>query len=415
MQILKELRYKDDDIIFAVDITKHPIWNQITPYNTKIPHFKKPFHLLRIYLARQYAKLYPEEMFIGVTGSVGKTTCIAACKAVLATKYPTLATKPNLDPILNIPSTILKVTPKIKKVILEMGVEYPGEMDFYLSLIKPKIVIITRISYAHSQTLGDIKGIMQEKGKLVESLEEGGLALLNWDDPNCQKLAETCKGDVLYYGTDPKNCTIWAGNVKVENFATTFELNFGVERVRINYKLLGLHQIYPALAAALLGVVCKISLTKIKIALESIEPSEHRLQALDGPNGSIILDDTYNSSPTALNAAIDVLLAVSARRRILVLGEMRELGSYSESLHREIAQKIYKEKIDLVYLCQGDAGFIADELKSLGFWEERLDANLSNSQLVPKLLKTLGKGDACLIKGSRAVRLDEVVKRIVKK
>lgn len=396
-------------------ITDHPIWSQITPYHTRIPSFKKPFHLLKIYLAKQYVKLYPREMFVGVTGSVGKTTCIASCKAVLATKYQTLTTKPNLDPILNIPSTILKITPKTKKVVLEMGVEYPKEMDFYLSLVKPKIAIITRISYAHSQNLGDIEGILQQKGKLVESLEKDGLALLNFDDPNCQKLAEICKGQVLYYGTDSKNCTIWAGNVKVENFATTFELNLGAERVKVNYRLLGFHQIYPALAAALLGVVCRIPLTKIKLALESVEPSEHRLQAVAGPNGSIVLDDTYNCSPTALDAAIDVLLSVPARRRIIVLGEMKSLGSYSESLHRQIAQKIYKEKIDMVFLCQGDTRFIAEELNSLGFWEERLDANLSNSQLVPKLLKTLGKGDVCLVKGSRAVRLDEVVKRIAKK
>jgi len=106
---------------------------------------------------------------------------------------------------------------------------------------------------------------------------------------------------------------------------------------------------------------------------------------------------------------------VPARRRVLVLGEMRELGQYSEKLHRQIAQRIYKEKLDLIFLGQGDAQIIADELRSLGFWEERMESNLQNSELVTKLLKTLGKGDVCLIKGSKAVRLDEVVKRIAKK
>src|SRR3989338_8138933 len=93
---------------------------------------------------------------------------------------------------------------------------------------------------------------------------------------------------------------------------------------------------------------------------------------------------------------------------------MRELGEFSEKLHREVGQKIYKEKIDIVFLGQGEAEIIAGELKDLGFWEERVESNLQNSQLVSKLLKTLGKGDVCLIKGSRAVRLDEVVKRITK-
>lgn len=397
-----------------MDIANHPIWDQVTPYKTKIPNFKKPFHLLRIYFARQYAKLYPTESFIGITGSVGKTTCVAACLAVLSQKYKTIATKPNLDPILNIPETILKLNPSIKKVILEMGVEYKGEMDFYLSLVKPKIAVVTKVAYAHSEYLGGIEEILQEKGKLIESLGEDGMAILNWDDPNSKKLAGNCKGTVLYYGMDSKNCTVWAGNIKIENFATIFELNLGVERVQVRSKLLGLHQVYAALAAALLGIVCGIPLTKIKFALESIEPSEHRLQVLPGPNGSILLDDTYNSSPAALDAAIDTLLAVPARRRIVVLGEMRELGKYSEQMHRLAAQKIYKEKLDFIFLGQGETQIIADELKSLGFWEERFESNLQNSQLVSKLLKTLSKGDVCLIKGSRAIRLDEVVKRISK-
>lgn len=398
-----------------MDIGNHPIWDQVTPYKTKIPVFKKPIHLLRIYLARQYAKLYPREMFVGVTGSVGKTTCVAACKAVLSQKYNTLTTKPNLDPVLNIPETILKLNPSIKKVILEMGVEYPGEMDFYLSLIKPKVAIVTKIAYAHSEYLGDINSILQEKGKLIDSLGQDGIAILNYDDLSSKKLAQNCQASVFYFGSDSKNCTVWAGNIQIENFATTFELNHGVERVKVNFKLLGLHQVYAALSAALLGIVCGISLTKIKIGLESIEPSEHRLQAVAGPNGSIVLDDTYNSSPSALDSAIDALLAVPARRRIVVLGEMKELGKYSENLHRQVAQRIYKEKLDLVFLGQGETQYIADELNSLGFWEERIESNLQNSQLVSKLLKSLGKGDVCLIKGSRALRLDEVVKRISKK
>lgn len=398
-----------------MDIKTHPIWSQVTPYRTKIPIYKKPLHLLRIYLAKQYVKLYPKNMFVGITGSVGKTTCTQACLAVMSQKFKTISTESNLDPILNIPSTLLKINPTIKKVILEMGVEYKGEMDFYLSLIKPMTVIITRIAYAHSEYLGDLDEIIEEKGKLIESLPENGVAILNFDDLSSKKLAAKCKGNILYFGTDPKNCTVWAGNIKIENFKTSFELNLGVERVKINLQLLGSHLVYSVLAAAALGVSVDIPLTKIKLALESIQPEEHRMQLIFGPNGSVILDDTYNSSPAALEAAIDTLLQIPARRKILVLGEMRELGKYSEQLYREIAQRIYKEKLDLVLLGQGDTSFIAEELKDLGFLEERLEVNLANSQIVSRLLVSLGKGDVCLIKGSRAVRLDEVVKRIAKR
>src|SRR5438067_1207944 len=119
-----------------MDISNHQIWEQVTPYKTKISSFKKPLHILRIYLARQYARLFPSDMFIAVAGSVGKTTCVTACKAVLAQKFKVVTTDSNLDPVLNIPITLLKLNPKIKKVILEMGIGYKGEMDFYLSLVK---------------------------------------------------------------------------------------------------------------------------------------------------------------------------------------------------------------------------------------------------------------------------------------
>ncbi len=398
-----------------MDISKHPIWSQVTPYKTKIPVFKKPFHLLRFKLARQYAKLFSNEAFIGITGSVGKTTCVQISREVLSEKYVTISTIPNLDPILNIPITILKMRPTIKRAILEMGVEYKGDMDFYLSLVRPKTAVVTQIYFAHSEFLGSIEEIVEEKGKLVEQLPEDGIAILNWDDPNSRKLAEKTKARIVFFGKDKKNCTIWADNIVIENFQTIFELNCGVERVQVVYKLLGEHQIYPALAAAALGLAHGVPLIRIKNALERVEPSEHRLQAVSGHNGSVILDDTYNSSPIAVEGAIDTLMKIPARRRILVLGEMRELGKYSEKLHRQIAQKIYQEKIDLVLLGGGDAKYIADELRSLGFLDDRIEQDLQNSQIVSRLLKMLSKGDICLIKGSRAIRLDEVVKRVMKK
>lgn len=391
-----------------MNINTHPVW-------TKVSSYKKPFHLIRIRLARQYSKLFSRSKFIGITGTVGKTTTTQACFNVLNQKYKTLATIPSLDPIFNIPITLLKVKPNIQKVILEMGVEYSGEMDFYLSLIRPKTAIITKISYGHSEFLGGIDEIIDEKGRLLEALPPDGVAILNADDVHTPKLAEKTKAELVYFGTNPKTANIWADKVRIENFKTVFGLNYGVERVEVEYPLLGEHQIYPALAAAALGVVEGISLVKIKKGLEKVEPAEHRLQALNGPNGSIILDDTYNAAPVAVEAAINTLLQVPARRRILVLGEMRELGKYTEELHKQIAKLIYKEKIDLVLLGPGDTKFVAEELQSLGFLEDRIATNLQNPQIVSYLLKTLSKGDVCLIKGARSNKLDEVVKRIVKK
>ncbi len=403
-----------------IDLNNHPAWKG-NPLWGSVNPIKKRGHLLRLFLAQKYAKLFPREMFVGITGSVGKTTTAVACKLVLSQKYNTISTTDtnsktaNLDPLFNLPITILKIRPKIKRVILELGIEYPGEMELWLNIARPAKGIVTAINYAHSEYLGSVEQIAKEKGLLIEQLPAEGVAILNWDDLNTRKLSERSKAAVVFYGTEAKNCQVWAGNIRIENFRTVFELNYGVERVEIRSQLLGKHQIYPMLAAAALGITEDISLIKIKKALESLEPAEHRLQSKAGYNGSVILDDTYNSSPAAVLEALDTLNYLPARRRIVVLGEMRELGQFSEKLHRQVAQKIYNDKIDLVFLGGGDTKYIADELVRMGFLEERLQINLQTPQIVSSLLKILAKGDVVLVKGSRAVRLDEVVKKVTKK
>lgn len=389
--------------------------NPIIPYKSKGSLLKKPIFLLKASLARQYSRLYSRDLFIGVTGSFGKSICVEASHAVLSQKFKTISSSSKQNSSLIIPDILLKLTPQIKKVVLEFGTDFIGEMDFNLSLVVPKIVIVTKITYTNSEFLKTIDEILKEKSKLVMQIPQDGIAILNWDDPNSKKIADLCKGSVVYYGTNPSNCIVWAGNIKVEDFRTTFELNSGVERIKVNLQLLGPHQVYPVLAAAALGVLQKIPLTKIKLGLEKVLPQEHKLQPIQGPNGSIILDDSYDSAPIDLEAAIDTLFKIPARRRVLVLGEMKGLEKHSEDLHRQVARLIYKEKVDQIYLGTGDAKIIADELEALGFWEEKMQSNLQNSQIVGKLLKNLGRGDVCLIKGSRSARLDEVVKRIAKK
>lgn len=390
-----------------ITISNHPIWKTVSSA-------KKPFHRARFFLAKQFAKTLPREAFIGITGSVGKTTTAKACELVLAQKYQTISTSysPNLDPIFNIPITILKKSPKVQKVVLEMGIEYPGEMEYYLSFIKPATAIVTRVSMAHSEFLGSVDQIAQEKGLLVKELPKDGTAILNYDDPLVRQLSEKTEASVVYFGLNEKHCHVWATNVRIHNFQTLFELNYGVERVEIKSKLLGRHQVYPLLAAAALGMNEGVGLLQVKKALESLEGVEHRLQVLEGFNDSVVLDDTYNSSPVAVLEALETMNELPARRRIAVLGEMRELGSFSEHAHRDIARKIFADKVDLVILGTGDAQIIGDELVNLGFVPERIESGLTNPQIVSKLLKILAKGDVVLVKASRLVRMDEIVRKI---
>lgn len=397
-----------------IDISTHPIWKGNKVWGSINP-VKKRGHILQFFFARHFTKLFPRSLFVGVTGSVGKTTTVLACQSVLSEKFKTISTEPDLDPVLNIPKTLLKIRPKTQKVILEMGIEYPGEIEFYLSLVKPETAIITRIGPAHTEFLGNLEDISQEKGKLIEQLPEKGFAILNYDDPAVRKLVDKTKAEVIYFGTDPENCHVWAGNIRIKDFQTIFELNRGVERVEIRSNLLGVHQITPLLAAASVGISLNLPLTTIKKGLEKVQPPEHRLQLLAGRNDSLIIDDTYNSSPMAVEEALDTLNRLPARRRIVVLGEMKELGLFSEKLHRQIGHLLYRNKVELVLLGTGDTKYMDEELRNLGFLEDRIFPNLQNPQIVSKLIRILSKGDIVLVKGSRLVRLDEVVKKIGKK
>lgn len=390
-----------------IEISSHPIYKNVGL-------FKKQAHLLRIIAARHFTKLFSPHKFIGVTGSVGKTSTVIAAKAVLSEKYNTISTIENLDTITNLPITLLKNNRKVERVVLELGISYPGEMEFYLSLVNLATGIITQISNQHSEYLGGIEEIAEEKARLIKALPDNGTAILNGDDPIVSKMAELTKAKVIFFGINPEKNNIWADNIKIENFQLKFGLHLGVERVEIVSNFLGTRSVYALLAAAALGVSEGMPLTQIKKGLEKALPPEHRLSTLPGFNDSIILDDTYNAAPIAVEEAIETLSLVPARRRILVLGEMRELGPLTEKFHRQIAQKIFKEKPSLVLLGTGHTKIITDELIKLGFQAERMETNLRNQDLGNRLLKILTKGDVVLIKGAHALRLDEVVKRIMK-
>lgn len=377
--------------------------------------YRQPILNLKVFLSRNIVKLYNRSLFIGITGSTGREFTLAACRKVLAQSYQTISTEPGVAVNLALPQTLLKLRPGIQKVVLDLGVSLPDQMLGYLELVKPATVIITRISYANNQYLGSLDQTVQEITPLIKQLPvKNGYLILNYDDLVTRKLAAETACQVIFFGTDPQRCDIWVDKVRVENLMTKFEVNLGAERIGVNLQLLGRHFIYPCLAAVALGVVNNISLYSIKKALESLEPLKHHLELYEGLDGWYVLDDSYGISVDSLEEAIMVTNDIPARRRILVLSEINDLGKYSEQCHRRIAQKIFKEKIDYVFLGTGETRFIGDELVKLGFRDDNLELNLSNSQMVTGVLKIARKGDIILVKGLKSCRLDEVVSRLIR-
>lgn len=371
--------------------------------------WKKPYHVARAHLAKFWASLFSKVDIIGITGSVGKTTTKEALIQVLGERFKVLGTVGNLDPVFNIPQTLLKIRPVTKKVVLEMGIEYPGEMDFYLDLAKPKIGVITRVYWTHTEFLGDLDGVIAEKGKLLQSLPKDGNAILNFDDEYVrEKMAPKTQSKIFWFGSY-RNV-----NLRISDFlhqgkdGSIFKLKHKDQEVKINWKLIGEHQTTAAAAAASVGILSGMRLLEIKKGLEKLESQPHRMNLIKGPKGSLILDDTYNSSPTAVVMALETLRSLAHKgRAIAVLGNMLELGKYEETGHRNVGQKAAEENIDFLITLGEKAKIIANEAKIRGVKNILESKNITH--IVSELKKTVKKDDIILVKASRHAHFERVV------
>src|SRR3989344_5135623 len=323
--------------------------------------FAPPFHFTRRILAKLWLTSHPKVTVIGITGSYGKTNTTAAIAQILAHKFKTLQTDLNLDTLHNIPITILHLGDQ-EKLVLEYGVDHPGEMNTHLFTAKPKVAVVTGISpvHANKEHFGTLEKIITEKTKLVAALPKGGWAILNFDDPNVRRLSQAAKASVIFYGTDPKNCNIWAEKEKVSFKGTEFMLHVHQEQIKIKTKLIGSHYIYNLMAAVAVGLTQKMTLKEIALAVENLKPLDGRLSVGPGPKNTVIINDSRRANPASAIAGLQTLHDLPAKRKIAVLGEMGELGQYSEEGHRQVGKFIKNVKLDYLVGVGGSAKFTVE-------------------------------------------------------
>lgn len=378
----------------------------------EIAKWKKPLHVSKEKIAKAYLHLLKGTKIIGITGSVGKTSTQIAIYKVLSQKYKTVVGEENLDPTFRIPATILKTKSWDKYLILEYGVEHPGEMDHYLNLVKPNIAIITKIAPTHTKYFKDIEGVETEKSKILIPLTPNDFAILNADDQASKNLAKLTRAQVIWFGKSAKK------GVKISNFSqdftgSKFRIHYGGKSAHVNWKVVGKHHLLAAYIAATVGVISGLTLKQIAKGLSQIKSPKHRLNVVTIDN-TYILDDTYNSSPVAAKESLQTLVELGiSKKKIAVLGEMKDLGQLSEELHRELGQKISKLRINHLITIGPIASVIAKaaEEKFKGTISE-----VSNTAEAIKILKNLKLSNALvLIKGSRHAHLERVVKALLGK
>ena len=342
---------------------------------------------------------------IAITGSMGKTTTKEAIAHLLAIKYRVHRTKGNFNNHFGLPLGLLTLEPEYDLTVVEMGMSHPGEISALARIAQPNQAVITNVAPVHLESFDSIAGIARAKYELIQALPHGGTAVLNADDEHVCQFGRDFKGKVILFGTKP-TADVRAENIEVLGpEGTRFDLVSREMRQPVQSPLLGKHNVYNVLAAAAVALEHGITPSEIAAALPSLQPADKRGQVVQVGNIAVLYD-CYNSSPKALMAAVDTLAAMPARRRIVVAGEMLELGATSEQLHRECGRYIAGSKLDFLLGVRGLAKQMVEAASEAGLGAEFV---ATPEEAGEWLARETREGDAVLLKASRGVKLEKAL------
>ena len=343
---------------------------------------------------------------IGITGSVGKSTTKELTADVLEMRYRTMRNPGNLNNEIGLPLSLLRLTESHERAVLEMGFYVPGEIAFLCELARPSVGVITNVSQVHLERAGSLDAIVAGKTELVASLPPApeGVAILNSDEPLVREMAEHTKALPFFYGLTPE-ADLWASEVEGQGLeGVRFVIHYRSEAMHVRVPLLGRHSVHTALRAAAVGLVEGLTWEEIVGGMQNTQ-SQLRLVAVQGPSGSLLLDDTYNAAPPSVIAALNLLAELDGRK-IAVLGDMLELGDYEERGHRMVGARA-AEVADALVAVGERARWIADEAGKAGLRQVVLVKD--TQEAVGHLRGAITQGDVVLVKGSRGMHMDQII------
>lgn len=357
---------------------------------------------------QQFAKFwrakFPGCITIGVTGSVGKSSTKELIFSVNKRKYVTLKTEGNLNNEIGVPLTLLKLNDRYTRAVLEMGMYALGEIRTLCEIARPKIGVVTNVAPVHLSRLGTIENIARAKSELVESLPAEGRAILNGDDSRVRAMRELSSAPVTLYGLDPSN-DVWADEIEGYGLeGIEFTIHYFRTKMRVRVPLLGQHSVHNALAATAVGLEQGLSWEEIVGGLKDVS-AQLRLLAVPGKHGITILDDSYNASPNSMLAAFNLLKDLSGRK-VVVLGDMLELGEYEQAGHSLVGLRA--AEIADVIVAVGPLGRLIGEASRDSGHKKTFFAH-DNVAAVRLLDGLTQRGDFILIKGSRGSHMEEIV------
>lgn len=405
-------------------------------------------YILKIIAKRIYLKYKPE--VIGITGSVGKTSARKAVYAVMKEKHEVRSSIKNYNNEIGLPLTLIdeesrgqdlfgwisvflkgislirkrdKNYPKV--LVLEMGADKPGDIEYLLKIVKCKIGIITRIGESHLEAFKTVDRIKKEKALIVKELEKNDWAVLNFDDDRVREIAKEVKSNYISYGLNEKS-DLYASDVSIVNqvagggkdqYGLSFKMHYKGSVVPVNIPgVISFSSVYACLVGASVGIIYGLNLIEIAGALKNYKSPKGRMNMILGVKGTLILDDTYNASPQSSVEALEALVKLELSGQshsYAVFGDMLELGDYTEAGHREVGERLAELKINYLITSGERSRDIGHGARQAGMSEDNI-FHFDDNSIAGKFLEDrIKKGDIILVKGSQGARMERVVKEIM--
>lgn len=356
-------------------------------------------------LAKYYKKRF-DVFTVGVTGSVGKTSTKEMIYAVLNVKGKTLKTEGNFNNEIGMPLTMFNLDKSYKNAVFEMGMSSFGEIDALSDIAKPDIGVITNIGISHIENLKSRENILKAKLEIKNHMHTDAPLVLNLDDDMLKTVNADIEHPIIYYSATQKT-DVYATNIKSINGHTDFTINYYGKNIDVSIPTIGIHNVYNALAAFCVGLVCDLSPQKIKEGLANYRNVSLR-QSVSKIKGMTIIADCYNASPDSMKAAIDVIKNTECSgKRVCVFGDMLELGDFSEKAHEEVGLSVARADIDILFCYGKEAKGIKRGAKLAGM--KNIYHFEDKEELAKEILKTVNPGDCIIFKASRSIRLEEVI------
>ena len=348
---------------------------------------------------------------VGITGSVGKTSTKDIIANVLSKKYKVLKTEGNNNNHIGLPLTILRIQDE-EIAVIEMGMNHLGEISYLTKIAKPDIAVITNIGTSHIGNLGSRENILKAKLEILEGMDKKKIVINN-DNDLLNKWYLENKNNIEIHTFGIKNESEFnVKNIKLKENSSEFICENKNEKINIEVPVGGEHFILNALCGLTVGKLLNLNNEEIKNGIKDFKLTAKRMEINHLKNNITIINDSYNASYESMKASISNLKNMNGERKIAVLGDMFELGDFSEKLHKEVGTEIYKNKIDKLYLIGNYSKFIGEEAEKEGYKKENIFYFENKDELFNNLKNNLKSGDVILIKASNGMKLFEIAEKL---